>query len=100
MNVYISGPVTHATPEQLENFKACGKWLKSKKLHHYVDPVERVRMVIGENAPYHDAMRECVKALVGCDVICMLPGWEDSDGACLEYQVARAMGLQVMLWQE
>lgn len=98
MKVYIAGPVTHATPEQLDNFKACGKWWKSQKLHHYIDPVEKVRNVLGENASHDAAMKVCLKELLNCDAICMLPGWEDSDGACLEYQCAVAVGMPVILW--
>lgn len=102
MRIYISGPVTNATPEQLENFEKCEAWLE-KQYETVTNPLAIVKEYAEDkgigDVPYHVAMRECIKVLPYQDVICLLPGWEESDGACLEYQVARAMGLQVMLWQ-
>lgn len=41
-------------------------------------------------------LRYDLKALLDCDAIYMLPGWEQSHGARLELQVASAVGLKVM----
>jgi uncharacterized protein DUF4406 len=37
-------------------------------------------------------MRQDIAALVGCDAIFMIPGWEESRGARLEVHVARELG--------
>lgn len=34
------------------------------------------------------------------DAICMLPGWQDSPGARLELQIARAEGKQLYAWRD
>lgn len=46
----------------------------------------------------HDAacyMRTDIAALLTCDAIQLLPGWEASRGALAEWTVARAIGLQI-----
>jgi hypothetical protein len=40
-------------------------------------------------------LRGDLAALLDCDAILMLPGWESSHGARLELQVASAVGLRV-----
>lgn len=43
-------------------------------------------------------LRADIVAMLDCDAICMLPGWERSHGARLELTVASAVGLRV-LWR-
>lgn len=39
-------------------------------------------------------MKECLKLLIDCDAIYMLEGWERSDGAHFELEVAMRLGYQ------
>ena len=40
-------------------------------------------------------MREDIRAMLDCDRIHMLPGWERSRGAVLELTIAHALGFTV-----
>lgn len=43
----------------------------------------------------HEAMRRDIAALVTCDAIAFLPGWQNSVGARIERKVARWIGLRM-----
>jgi hypothetical protein len=52
--------------------------------------------------PDHEAtrdfcMRRDIAALMHCDTLALLDGWETSDGAFLEMFVARAVGIRIVL---
>lgn len=49
----------------------------------------KMRGVKDYNFPAFDLV-----ALMGCDAICMLPGWQDSKGAKLEKALAEFLGLE------
>ena len=49
----------------------------------------------GSNHEWGCYLRGDLVALLDCDAILMLPGWESSHGARLELQVASAVGLRV-----
>lgn len=42
---------------------------------------------------YRDAMITDIKALLECDHICLLEGWERSQGAVLERHIAQVLGI-------
>jgi len=46
--------------------------------------------------PRERYLREDVAQLVRCDAIALLPGWENSRGAKLEYLLARELGLKII----
>ena len=43
-----------------------------------------------------DALRRDLSAICECDVIAMMPGWEQSGGAKVEWTLACHLGLKVM----
>jgi hypothetical protein len=49
---------------------------------------------------WEDYMRYDIKLICECDAIVMLPGWEGSKGANIEYQVAKAIGCEVFIGVE
>jgi broad-specificity NMP kinase len=45
---------------------------------------------------YYNAMKKDVLALVDCDHILMLDGWEKSKGATLEHHIASVLGIAIL----
>lgn len=45
---------------------------------------------------YEVFLRRSLKAMLDCEAIALLPGWRDSRGALLEFEVARALGMHVV----
>ena len=50
-----------------------------------------------DGVTYQDCLREALQALLTCDGVALLPGWENSTGAKLEHHVATVLGLDVRL---
>lgn len=44
----------------------------------------------------HEALRADAEALVGSDVVVVLPGWEDSKGCVIEVTLAHALRIPVL----
>jgi hypothetical protein len=45
--------------------------------------------------PWEDYMRGSLGLLLDCDGIILLPGWVHSDGAVLEFQVAKKLKMEI-----
>lgn len=88
--VYISGPIKD-TPNYINNF-ARGK----TQLHAAgLTPISPCDLPHEHGKSYEEFMREDLKALLECDGIYMLRGWEKSNGARVEFQVAVACGISI-----
>ena len=48
---------------------------------------------------YDDFMEIDFEWISRCDAICMLPGWRDSKGAKMEYEVAQELGLPIYYYE-
>jgi hypothetical protein len=48
--------------------------------------------------PRSHYMKKGIEVLLTCEVICLLPGWENSEGAKLECKIARELQLIEMSW--
>ena len=95
MKVYISGPIS-SDPDHAEKFAAAYVDLVNKG-HKPINPVDTGRELkekMGREPTWEDYMRACIKALMDCDAICMLPDWSDSRGACFEFDLATKLNFQ------
>ena len=44
-----------------------------------------------------DCLRADIRALMDCDTLALLPGWESSQGAHLELHIAHRVGIKVVM---
>lgn len=91
--VYIAGKVT-GTPitECTLKFGNAQKVLEKSYSYDVVNPLT---VVNDWHCPWPVAMKKCIMALLTCDVICMLPDWQDSIGARTEHLVASRCDMEI-----
>ena len=46
-----------------------------------------------EDSPWVIAMRYVIGEMLRCDGVALLPGWEESKGACIEARLAKDLGM-------
>jgi Domain of unknown function (DUF4406) len=90
MKVYISGPIKD-TPDYERNFARAKRYLQEFQAHVVVNPCE----LGSAGYTYEQFMRVDLMALLDCDAIYMLKGWEKSSGARCEHLVAAMCGLEI-----
>lgn len=91
MKVYISGPVTGLPLEEAERAFNEAETTILKKGH---EPVNPLKNGLPGSATWHEHMRVDIKMLLDCQAIFMLEGWEQSDGARLEWMIAFRLGFK------
>lgn len=95
--IYLSGPITghedylakfaHAEREVIDIFRGGDV--------EVINPA-RICASLPESTTWKEYMRICYKLLDMADTICMLPGWKESSGACIEYGYAYAKNLTLI----
>lgn len=102
MKVYISGPMTGHHDLNSKAFeKAEAEITDAGQMavnpHTISDDVNRKCSELGTVPTYEDYMHADLKALLdGCTTIYMLDGWRGSRGACMEHEVAKICGLEII----
>ncbi len=92
--IYIAGRVTGLKPEQYEPMFATVKKELEQAGHEVINPLTDI--------PHDDVsnwaltIMECMPYVAQCDCIALLPGWEKSHGAQMEYHFACGLKLQVL----
>lgn len=86
MKVYIAGPMTGYENYNREAFFEAAKELESLGW----EPVHTAGLLNG--LTYEEYLTESLGAIKGCNVICLLEGWEESKGALMEYGYAKFRG--------
>lgn len=93
--IYISGAITDMPNgnkfefEKYENkFRVLGlEPINPHKLH----TEEQI-----EKFTWHDFMKSDIKALVDCDIVAVINGWQKSKGANLEVHIARHLEIPIV----
>jgi hypothetical protein len=91
--IYLAGPMTGYPGHNFDAFHRAAQRLKAAEWD-VVNPAENFGG--RTDLPRADYMRADVAALVECDAIALLPGWQESRGAKAEYLLAREMGLKTI----
>ena len=91
--VYISGPITGLEEKVYKNnFNSTELYLTGLGY----DVVNPVSYTEDPSWKWEDYMKRDIKLLVGCDYIYFLEGWQASDGASLEYVIAKNVGIKTL----
>ncbi len=88
MRIYISLPISGRPSQESRNQADNVKTYISKLGHTPVSPFD---IYAGKNPTYADHITCDLRAMMDCDAVVFLPGWQFSTGCCIERQVATLM---------
>jgi hypothetical protein len=89
--IYIAGPMTGLPGLNFAAFHERAAELRALG-HTVINPAE---INPDHSMAWSDCMRKDIAALVTCDQIDLLGGWQQSKGATLEHHIAERLGLTV-----
>jgi len=90
-SIYIAGPMTGLPDLNFPAFHARAAELRALG-HDVINPAE---INPDQGMSWRDCMRTDIAALVFCEAIDMLPGWENSIGATLEHHIAQRLNMVI-----
>ncbi len=94
--IYISGPMTGMPDMNFPAFNADADRLRALGF----DVVNPVELNPDPAMSWHKCMRCDLAALLTCDTLALLDGWQKSAGAHLEMHVAHRVGMEIVIAQE
>ena len=77
MKTYISGPISGRPFEEAESHFLLGEFLLRGKDRKFVNPIKLPHL---HGSTWKEYLKEDIVALMECDSIYMLKGWDDSAG--------------------
>lgn len=91
--VYIAGKVTGQNRiDCLQKFQAAENLIRTKGNYEIINPMK----LVPEGTSWKMAMKICLRALITCDTLYVLPDWHESNGARLEMDIAIALELEIL----
>lgn len=99
--VYLSGPMKGYENSNFPAFHATAAALRARGLE-VVNPAEINVTGAGPDQPefYNQCLRADLKAMMDCQAIALMQGWERSNGANLELHVAHRVGMEVLFVED
>ena len=64
------------------------------------DVVNPAELNKDQSASWHECMKTDLKALLDCDAVCLIEGWQASAGAHLEMHIAHRVGIKILIAKE
>lgn len=92
--IYLSGPMSGLPDYNRPAFDRAAKSLREKGYKVWSPAEAFDRSVLMPRSHY---MRVDIEALMKCTTVMMLPNWEQSKGARLEFEIAKELELPVLL---
>lgn len=92
--VYVCGPVSGVEGRNVVAFERARAAL-ARAGYEVVIPHDVVPSTMDDATQRGEIMRRCLRAMLGCDAVATLPGWQASVGARQEVHVARLAGIPV-----
>ncbi|MBY0244981.1 MAG: DUF4406 domain-containing protein [Sphingobacteriaceae bacterium] len=78
-------------------FERAAEFLKNERSVECVIPLNLDHTKGNETGKWEDYMRVCIAALVECEAIAVLDDWFDSRGARMEVEIARGLGMSMLV---
>ncbi|WP_304458991.1 DUF4406 domain-containing protein [Alicyclobacillus sendaiensis] len=92
MKVYIAGPMTGLPDYNYPAFFRAAEAIRALG----DEPLNPAEGVTDLHQPWAWYMRRALRLLLDADAVAMLPGWQSSRGARLEYVIAQQLGMPVI----
>lgn len=94
LTVFVSGPMSGLPELNYPEFNRVAKLLRANG-YNVVNPAE---IGIHNDWSWEDYMKVAIMQLINNDVyaLVMLDGWEDSRGACIEHDLAKSLGKEIL----
>lgn len=96
MKVYIAGPMTGLPEYNYPAFHSAAAELRGRG-YEVESPAEHDH---GTDMPWDFYVRLGLVKLLDCDAVVLLPGWENSRGARLEWYVASRLQMRCVDWPD
>ena len=91
--IYLSGPMSGIPDHNFRAFNAEAARLRALG-YDVVNPVD---INPDPGVTWHQCLRNDLQALLTCDTIALLYGWQNSNGAHLEIDVAHRIGMEIVI---
>lgn len=90
--IYVAGPMSNLPDLNFPAFHTAAGQLRAAG-YEVINPAE---INPDPSTPWTACMRADIAQLVTCDAIYLLPGWERSRGAHVEFTLARSLEMEVL----
>jgi hypothetical protein len=94
MRVYLAGPMTGLPALNHPAFHDAAARMRARG----IDVVNPAEIIKDGGMAWTDCMRRDIPQLLTCEAIALLPGWDTSRGAQLEYTIAAGLGMRCWLY--